>query len=280
MATDAELMPQRFIVADERAAARFVGRNPRIDTEKGDAAFIADLLGAVTSFLRAAADTYRRIGDVITNPQLHELAFTNSVVIELRAGDGEEIQFDPDGRTSPTIDAARELSRLMAGETQDLVAKALELGTDATRAYRRLLALLAHDDAVLELQVPDDSRIVVITSPEAREDLTILNRKGELRRDVVKVAGTLTMADAQRHRFGLNLPKTKGPRPHPLIKRRVLGDYTPEVGDLLKKEGLWNFGVIATLEIEYDEPGSTAIPRAPRFRLIGAERATEGEPLF
>lgn len=67
---------------------------------------------------------------------------------------------------------------------------------------------------------------------------------------------------ARRHRFELTLPKNLK-RP-PLLGRR----QTPR---RLKREGLWNSEVLATIDVTYDVHGTTATPRDLVFRLVDAE---------
>jgi hypothetical protein len=57
-----------------------------------------------------------------------------------------------------------------------------------------------------------------------------------------------------------------------------LREYGEDVGRQLKKEGLWDSHVMATLEVTYDQPGTTATPRDSTYRLVRAEPFFLGGP--
>jgi hypothetical protein len=93
----------------------------------------------------------------------------------------------------------------------------------------------------------------------------------EPRRFTVTVYGTLQIADAIQHGFGLRLDP-KGDRPPELRGRRVIrGTYTPRAGDLIRDRGLWGKSVRAQLRIERDALVSTSAIRPPVFTLLDVE---------
>jgi hypothetical protein len=54
-------------------------------------------------------------------------------------------------------------------------------------------------------------------------------------------------------------------------KSVVEGAYEEDVGVRLKAYGLWDAEVNAEIEVTYDVPGTTPVPRAPKYRLLSAE---------
>ncbi len=216
---------------------------------------------------------------IVSNPLLRRVAFGQSVTVELEISREEQVQMGIDGqRHAPTIDAARALGGLLGAEPEELLPRALDLGNDAVVAYRRLLGLLASDDATLEWQAPDASGLLVLSSADARHDYAILDREGEKQSETVKVPGKLSMADADLHKFALTLP-SELVRP-PLLKRkqRVYGTYPEDVGVRLKDEALWDSDVMATIEVMFDMPDTTATPRDQTYVLVDAEPLLEAPP--
>lgn len=278
-ATRDQLDPQSFMVADHRSALRAVLRGGSISSTKGDAEFIGGVIRRIAKSLRQTAEQYRRLGETIDNPLLRNVAWTSSVVIELEISQGEHVNETIDGlRRSPTIDAARALGDLLSSDADELLPQAVRLGPEPIAEYKRLLHLIGSDDVTLEWQAPNTDRIAVVTSADAAKDYAILDREGQPTSEQIQVPGTLTMADSRRHRFELSLPPT-GPK-HPLLGRRktVYGEYADELGDRLKKEGLWDAEVMATIEVTHDLPETSAIPREPAFVLIDAEHLINVSP--
>lgn len=281
-ATDEELDPQSFMLADDRSAVRAVFSGGSILEDRGDADFIGGAIRRLARTLRKSAEAFRQGGDAIGAPLLRRVQFGHSVTVELEISAEEKVRQTMEGaRQSPTIDAARALARLLAAEPEDVVPRALRLGADAAAEYKRFLNLLAEGDRVtVEWQTPDASEIVAVTSDAARRDWAILDREGERQTTSLKVPGTLTMADSRRQRFELTLPSELA-RP-PLLKRKqtVEGEYAEEVGQRLKREGLWDSEVEATIEVTYDVPDTTATPRDTAYRLVDAEPLLSTVRLF
>ena len=272
-ATDDELDPQSFIVADQRAALWTVLRGAGIARDRADAEFIGGAIRRIARALRETAQMYKRPGDqFVENALLRHFGWGHSVTLGLEVSAHEDVQFGVSGaRNSPTIDAAHTLGRLLAAPPEQLVPRASKLPGSAVAEYKRLLNLLGGEEGVtLEWQPPDTTQVVVVTSVDARNDYAILDREGVQRTETVHVPGTLTMADSRRNRFELSLPA--GMERPPLLKRRqtVEGEYTEGAGRKLKSESLWDSDVTATIEVTYDLEGTTASPREPVYRLLDA----------
>jgi hypothetical protein len=221
-ATDEELDPQSFIIADDRSALRAVLRGGRIAKDRGDADFIGGAIRRLARALREAAQNYKQVGEEFVNAALlRRVKFGQSVIVELEISEGERVERGLDGsRRAPTIEAARDLGALLSADADDLVKRALPLGPDAVAEYKRFLNLLGEDEVTLEWQVPDTRVIVVVTSEDARRDHAILDRQGERTTGTVTVPGTLTMADSRRHRFELSL--FAGQTRPPLLRNKSL----------------------------------------------------------
>jgi hypothetical protein len=271
-ATDEELDPQSFIVADERSAVRAVLSGGSIASDRGDADFVGGAIRRIARALWEGAQNYRQLGDVLTGPLLRRVRFGASVVLELEISPSEKVQLGFEGaRDSPTIRAARTIGHLLAAEPEQLRERALELGPDGAYAYKRFLNLLAGDEATLEWQTPGADEVVVVTNVDAMHDYAILGLEGEQTTTPVRVPGTLTMADSRRHRFELTLPADLERPPLLRRKRTVEGEYSAEVGLKLKTLGLWDALVMAEIEVTHDVPGTTPTPRDPTYRLVDAE---------
>jgi hypothetical protein len=278
-ATKDELDPQSFMVSDHRSALRAVFRGGSIAKDRGDATFIGQAISHLAQALRQGAERYRMGTPMVSNPQLRSVVFGQSVTVELEISPEEQVQMSIDGqRHAPTIDAARALGGLLGAEPEDLVPRALDLGSDAMVPYRRLLELLASDEATLEWQAPDTPRVVVLTSADANHDYAILKREGEKQTQRVMVSGKLSMADSDLSKFALTLPGELA-RP-PLLKRkhRIYGTYPEDVGVRLKDEGLWNSDVTATIEVTFDIPDTTATPRDQTYVLVDAKPLPKAPP--
>ena len=174
-------------------------------------------------------------------------------------------------RHTPTIDAARALGGLLGSAPEELLPRAIDLGTEAVVAYRQLLELVGSDEAVMEWQAPDSSDIVVLSGSDALHDYAILTREGETETQTVRVPGKLSMADSDLSKFALTLPSGL-PRP-PLLKgkHRIYGTYPEDVGVRLKAEGLWDSDVMATIEVTFDVAGTTPTPRDRKYVLVDAK---------
>ena len=272
-ATDEELDPQSFMVADDRSALRAVLRGGSISKDRGDADFIGGAIRRLARALREAARNYHQAGaDFIGVPQLRPVQFGRSVIIELEISPEEEVDRGlDDSRLAPTINAARDLAGLLSAEPDKLVERALPLGPAAVAEYKRFLNLLGEDEVTLEWQVPDTTEVVVVSSVEARHDFAILDREGERATGTVVVPGTLDLLGSRKHRFELLL--IPGQERPPLLKGKsvVEGTYADELGARLKAEGLWDSDVMATVEVEYDVPGTTPTPQPSTYVLLDAE---------
>lgn len=278
-ATEDELDPQSFIVADDRSALRAVLRGGGISDDRGDADFIGGAIRQLARALRETAEAYRAGTGFISNSLLRNVQFGHSVVVELEISTEEDVQMGIEGsRHSPTIDAAHALGALLAANADDLVPRALKIGPDAVTAYKKFLDLLAGDDVTLEWQVPDASEIVVVTSVDARHDFAILDREGEQATEQVEVPGTLTMADSELLQFAVTLPSELARPPLLKGKHRVRGTYSAEMGARLKSQGLWDSQVMAIIEVMYDLPGTTPTPHDPTYVLVGAEPLLPNAP--
>lgn len=272
-ATDDELDPQSFIVADDRSALHAVLRGGSVAKDRGDADFIGGAIRRLARVLHEAAESYRTTGsDYLSGPVLRRVEFGASVTLDLEIGAEEEVQEGVDrARHAPTIEAAHAIAQLLAADAEELVPLAVKFRHDAVAEYKQFLNLLAGDNVTLEWLPAGSTEVVVVTSVDARRDFAILDREGEQRTDTVEVPGTLTMADSRRHRFELTLP-SELKRP-PLLQRKqtVEGPYAEEMGDRLKSQGLWDSEVMATIEATFDVAGTTASPRDPTYRLVDAE---------
>lgn len=61
------------------------------------------------------------------------------------------------------------------------------------------------------------------------------------------------------------------------------GSYEEDTGLRLKADGLWDAEVMATIEVTFDVPGTTPVPRPPKYKLLAAEPLTPPattEPMF
>lgn len=267
-----ELDPQSFMVADERAALRVRLFGGSVQGIRARADFIGATIRRIARALREAAEAQASKAQTIGHPMLRNAALGESIVIEIEVGADEDIQYGLDGTPdSPTIHAARTLGQLLAAPADDLVKIALTLGPEAATEYKRMLDTIGGDEVTIEWLTPRATRYVVATSADARRDYAILDREGEEGVETVKVPGTLTMADSRRNRFELSLP-SGAPRP-PLLKGKsvVEGAYDEDVGLRLKAYALWDAEVNAEIEVTYDVPGTTPVPRAPKYRLLSAE---------
>ncbi len=267
-----ELADQSFMVADERSALRVRMFGGSIQTIRGRAEFIGDVIRRLARALKETAEAQATKAQTIGDAQLRTAALGASIVIELEIAEDEQVQRGLDeSRNSPTIEAARTLGRLLAAPADDLVDLALKLGPEAATEYKRLLNTLGGDEVTVEWLPAESTRYVVVTSADARRDFAILDREGEQRTETVQVPGTLTMADSRRHRFELSLPS--GAIRPPLLKGKSLveGTYDEDVGLRLKSEGLWDAEVSTTIEVTYDVPETTPTPQDPQYRLLDAE---------
>lgn len=271
-ATPEELDPQSFLIADERSALRAVLSGGSVLDDRGDAEFIGGAIRRLARVLHKSAEHFLGGTGSISSPLLRNLAWTNSVVLEFEIGESEDVQLDLDGRRhAPLIDAAYAITDLLAADANELVSQALALGPEAASAHKRFLNLLAEESVTVELQPSGSNRVVVVTSNDARRDWAILDREGERQIGTVEVPGTLTMADSELKQFALTLPPELGRPPLLKGKHRIRGAYAEDLAGRLKDEGLWDSEVMATIEVSYDEPGTSPIPKDPSYRLVAAE---------
>ena len=280
-ATDAELDSQSFMVADDRSALRAVLRGGSIAEDRGDAEFIGGAIRRLAQVLRETAQQFRAgTTGFVSSALLRRVEFGHSVIVELEISPEEDVQLGLDNaRHSPTINAARAVAALLGStEPEALLSRALDLGADSVTPYKRLLDHLASDDVTMEVQVPDATQIVVMTSIDASHDFAVLDREGAQRTEPVQVAGRLTMADSELRQFALTLP-SQAPRP-PLLKgkHRVRGTYEEDLGARLKAKGLWDSNVWATIDVTFDVHGTTPTPRDPTYVLVDADPLLPSAP--
>jgi hypothetical protein len=278
-ATPDELDPQSFMIGNERSALRVVIRGGGIADDRGDAEFIGGAIRRLARTLHKSAEHFRGGTGSVASPLLRNLAWTSSVVFEFEIGESEDVQMDINGRRhAPLIDAAYAITELLAADANDLVSQALALGPEAAAAHKRFLNLLGEESVTVELQPSGSDRVVVATSNDARRDWAILDREGDRQVGVVEVPGTLTMADSELKQFALTLPPELGRPPLLKGKHRIRGTYAEELAGRLKDEGLWDSEVMATIEVSYDEPGTSPIPKDPTYRLVAAEPLVPPQP--
>jgi hypothetical protein len=272
-ATEDELDPQNFMVANPRSALRTILRGGSVAKDAGDATFLGEIIAQISQTLRQAAELFRD-GSVLSNPRLRRLEFGHSVEIYFEISPDEQVQLQIDeSRGTPTIQAAQLIGNLLGAESDQLIPQALRLG-DAIKPYRKLLELLAADEATLEWQAAEIQSVVRLTSLDARHDHAILVREGDKQEEVVEVPGKLTMADSALNKFALTLPSQLA-RPQALkAKQRVQGTYQEDLGVRLKQEGLWDSDVMAKINVISDVLGTTATPRNPKYELLDAELLT------
>lgn len=267
-----ELDPQSFFVADDRAALRVRLFGGSVQGIRAQADFVGNTIRRVARALKETAESQATKAQTIGDPMLRTAELGKSIVIEIEVGAEEDLQYAMDGTPeSPTIHAARTLGELLAAPADDLTQLALSLGPVAATEYKRLLDALGSDEVTVEWMTPKSRGYIVATSEDARRDHAILSRLGDELTETVKVPGTLTMADSRRNKFELSLP-SGAPRP-PRLKGKSLveGIYDEEVGARLKTDGLWDAEVLADIEVTFDIPDSTPVPRPPKFRLLAAE---------
>jgi hypothetical protein len=246
-ADEESLDPSSFMVRDD-AAAEFIVRGGSVARDRGDAGFIGELLSRAATALQGIASSGKGVGDSLGVPQLFQLRFGDSVVVQLVLGPDESQRLSEDGRSSPTLDAARTIRRLASAEPEDLLPLAVDVGEEGIRAYKHLLDLVASDDVEVDWYDPDVEE-ATLTSERAYRDHQILDREGEEEEITLKVNGVLSMADADNNVFGLKLPVGMERPPALKGKKKLLGRYDDPIGFKLKQENLWNSHVRATIRI-------------------------------
>lgn len=281
-ATEEELDPQSFMVASDRSALRAILRGGSIGSSRGDAEFIGYALRRLAKTLREAAEVFRgNSTGFVSNPLLSNLQFGSSVTIDIEISAEEDLQLSVDGaRHAPTIDAASAIGDLLAAEPEELLPQAIRLGSDVASAYKQFLNLLGSDNVTLEWLPANARQAVVIRSTDALHDFAILDREGERRTEPVEVPGQLSMADSSLHQFALDLPSEMARPPLLKSKQRVRGTFSDDMGQRLKREGLWDSQIMATINVTYDVQGSTPTPRDPSYVLIAAEPLIGPDNLF
>jgi hypothetical protein len=279
--TDQELDPQRFMVGDRRVIARTTLRGGSVAADRGDARFIGEAIQRLATTLRQIAELYREGKEAVTNPLLRQVVFGGSVTLEFEVAFEEPVHIGLDGSPhSPTIDAARTVGELLAASPDQLVKRAVELGPNATNAYRSFLNVIAKDQVTLEWEGPDSTDLLEVTSDHARLDAAALTRPGQREVKRVVIPGTLSMADSELHQFKLTLPPEVERPPLLKNKHRIHGSYRLDLGPKLKESNLWDSDVYATIDVSYDVPGSTPVPGEKTFLLVDAEPLIAPPSLF
>jgi hypothetical protein len=248
-------------------AGRVEFKGGGIGIDHADAGLVGELLGRLAGTLhelgRAAL---KNPGDWVAPPAVDDFSFS-SLHIRLIVGDEESIRMDD---SSPTLDAARQLTALMSADEDSLLSLAIEAGEPATRAYKTLLKSLVESDVVVEW-TDYRSEGASIDPQRAIRDFAVLDREGTEEAGELRVPGHLSMVDSDRHAFALRLPKG-APRPAELKGRRKLGGELPEsMARELKERNLWDSDVVATLRVVEERQGTAATPKGMKFELVGVE---------
>lgn len=282
--TEENLYRQRFMLADEDAAAIATLSEGSIGSKSGNAKFLGGVITRLATALGETAKLHRAGVSALSDALLSTVAWENSVTLVFLVADGEEVRFGADGlRHSPSLDAARDLFVLLSAEPVELLPRAVQLGPNAIGAYRNFLNVLASDAVTFELSVPEVPQAVEVTSDHARRDAALLKQPGQRVTQRLTVQGKLTMADSSLKKFKLTLPADKDER-HPVLasKRQILGDWPEALGQKLHDLHLWDEPVTAVIEMTVDFPETTATPRQPEYVLIDAEPLglPSAEPMF
>ena len=198
-----------------------------------------------------------------------------SARIRFIVGDGETIRME-DETSSPSVDAAQYVADLMQADGDELLTLAREAGPDGAKAYRQFLKVVADAEDAQVGWRGFGRQPVVVDSEKATKNFITLDREGEKESEELTVPGHLSMADAKRKQFRLELP-SRWPRPQELKrKRNIEGTYEESVNRLVEgPPNLWNSDVVARIRINREREDTVAAPRKPKFELLSVEEATE-----
>jgi hypothetical protein len=257
-------------------AGTLVAKGKNFGPHRADAIALAEVIKSFVTTLFEIAVKKKRPTEWVVMADLDSFEFA-SAHIRFIVGDGETIRMEDS--TSPTVDAASYVSDLMAADGDELLTLAQEVGPKGAKAYRQLLKVVSEaEDATIGWR-SFGRKPVVVTSANATKNFITLDREGESESDEITVPGHLSMADAGRRRFTLELPKG-WPRPPELKrKRNIEGSYEESVNQLVKSQGLWNSDVIASIRINREREETVAAPRKPKYELLSVEPTTESSVL-
>jgi hypothetical protein len=274
----------RFLVSDPmRARVQATLSGPFVLSDRAD----MDSLG----------DSIKRIGHLFmtlteSRPQLFDVAWGNSVTLEIGAPDDEieraakalaEVDaVDETEITSRMFQAAVPETLLAAFATQDLlviseedvVSAALQYGKAVTDAFKGLVRTLADDEMSLALTLPlspDEHETIELSSTDARVYKEALMTVGSEETVKVRAVGVLTMADSSARQVRLTLDKSAR-NDQALRKRRVItAKYTVAAGRKIRDLNLWDHSVRVQFEMTRARAGTATTVRPPTFVLVDAE---------
>lgn len=250
-----------------------VAKGKHFGPHRADGLTLAEVIKSFVVALHEIAQNMKRPLEwaVPSDVDLFEFA---SAHIRFIVGEGETIRME-DETSSPTVDAANYVADLMQADGDELLTLAREAGPDGAKAYRQLLKVVAEaEDAHIGWR-GYGREPVVVTSDKATKNFITLDREGERESEELTVPGHLSMADAGRKQFRLELP-SGWPRPLELKRKRSIeGTYEESVNQLVKSQNLWNSDVVARIRINRERAETVAAPRKPKFELLSVEPATE-----
>lgn len=260
--------------------------------------------GSATKIGAAIARVARLFEQLVpgTDAYMKELRFANSVHIEFRPSAEERVRAQkereraeelrqkltdedvevPDERALhqamqaalPNIQVATALAAdLLDASAGEAPQRSVELGTGVAQSYKTLAHTIAREKVTLSVEAPDREEPAQLSPRKAEQVAEALKTVTEPTKVLEVVLGTLTIADAEQKMFGLVFDRGAA-RPEIFRgKRLIRGSYTPQVGDLMRDEGLWGKRVRATIEVTRDALLSTSTIRPPSYRLIDVEQA-------
>lgn len=171
----------------------------------------------------------------------------------------------------PDIDVALALTAdLIEAPVDEAPLRVAEFGQQAADTYRSLVDTLSKAGLSLELPVAtiinDEPQIRTarISYGRATHVAQVLREPSETASQLIHVRGVLSLADARKKLFRLDLD-VGVPRPEAVKgKRSILGMYSPSIEDSI----LWNTHVLASIEIVRDIVFSTPRTRPPKYELV------------
>jgi hypothetical protein len=253
-------------------AGTLVAKGKNFGPHRADGLALAEVIKSFVTTLFEIAVKKKRSTEWAATADVDLFRFA-SAHIRFIVGEGETIRMEDS--TSPTVDAASYVSDLMEADGDELLTLAQEIGPKGAKAYRQLLKVVSETEDATVGWRSFGRKPVVVTSADATKDFITLDREGESESEEITVPGHLSMADAGRRRFTLELPKG-WPRPPELKrKRNIEGSYEESVNQLVKSQGLWNSDVIASIRINREREETVAAPRKPKYQLLSVEPAVE-----
>jgi hypothetical protein len=264
-------------------------RGDKIGSDGGSATVVGTMIQKIGQFIGSIAGT---------EPYVESLAFGNSVHITLRPrledveaareqftrvrSVIEHAEVPPEGTvrellfedTVPTVEAAVVIAAdLIAQSADDAPAEAVQYGAEVARTYKAFASSVARNELTVAFDVPDRERPVTLGAEKAGRVNDALRDMRKPRTYEIEVFGTLSIADAIQHGFGLRLER-RGQQPRVIRGRRLIrGPFTPQVEDSIRKQGLWGNRVRARIRVEEDAIVSTSTVRPPTFTLVHVEPA-------